>query len=190
MSSRTWFTLAVVLLLVPGTVFASGGERPSEPPSRPGANGDAVRPTLSPREQAERLYGDAYDEVARARQDVDAGKAKSAEKRFGRALARADEAVLLDSTYYQAWNLVGYSSRKLGDYPKSLAAYRTCLRFKPDYAPARQYYGEALAESGDLAGAEAQLAWLRRAKQDALAEELDRALAPRRTAAKPDSAAH
>ncbi len=188
MTPRTLLPSAALLLCLPVLAFASGGERPSEPSSRTDPSTTESRPALTPREQAERLYGDAYDEVAKSREDEQSGKAKNATKRLTRALDRASEAVQLDTTYYQAWNLVGYTSRKLGDYPKSLAAYRTCLRLKPDYAPARQYYGEALAESGDLKGAEAQLAWLRNAKQDALATELDQALAPRRGAAAPDSA--
>jgi tetratricopeptide (TPR) repeat protein len=44
---------------------------------------------------------------------------------------------------HEAWNYIGYTSRKLGDYDKALAAYDQALRLKPDYAEAIEYRGEA-----------------------------------------------
>jgi cytochrome c-type biogenesis protein CcmH/NrfG len=35
---------------------------------------------------------------------------------------------------HEAWNYIGYTSRKLGDLDKALAAYGEALRLKPDYA--------------------------------------------------------
>ena len=34
---------------------------------------------------------------------------------------------------YEAWNYVGYTSRKLGDYDKALLAYDQALRLNPSY---------------------------------------------------------
>ena len=189
MTSRS-VALAAALMLTPITsAFASGTEPPSMPSSPPSTPDARPQEVLTPRQQAERLYGDAYDEIERAKKDLAADKAKNAEKRFRRAADRVAEATQLDSTYHEAWNLLGFASRKLGDYPKSLAAYRTSVRLKPDFAPAREYFGAALLESGDVAGAEEQLKWLRRLGADALAAELDQAIAPKRASAeaKPDS---
>src|SRR5207245_8409152 len=98
--------------------------------------------------------------VTRAKDDVAAGKDKNAQKKFKRALDSAEEAVQLDPKYYEAWNAVGYASRKLGKYDDALKAYGTCLDIKPDYAPAREYLGEAYIELGQIDNARTQLALL------------------------------
>ena len=160
-------------------VHASYGSKPDMPApastsgEAPRANGAAQ----SPREQAEAWYRDAYKDVEKGSSEAAAGKADNAKKRFQRALERSRRSTELDSTYYQAWNLVGFTSRKLGDYPGSFAAYRVALRLKPDYALAREYYGEGLLETGDLAGAKQQLAALERIGDAAMIGELRGAIA-------------
>lgn len=165
MRFRLWLNV-LALLTITSVAFASGGEKLYVPPT-PTGNGTPESSSsnngiLTPRQQAEHKYGDAYDGIAKAKEDAAAGKQKNADKRFKRALADCQEAVAIDSTYHEAWNLIGFASRKLGDYPHSLAAYRTALRLKPDFAPAREYYGEALLETNDLVGAKQQLALLTR----------------------------
>ena len=154
---------AAVLVAVLATTAAAnmGGSPPPEPAAPPQGE---IKPTESQtaRQQAEQLYGGAYDDVAKANKDLAGGKEKNAQKKLKHALERAADAVALDSTYHEAWNLVGYASRKLGDYPRSLAAYDHCLRIKPEYAPAREYLGEALVELGRIREAREQLAWLQR----------------------------
>ncbi len=183
------------LSLLASRAFASGGERPEPTPSSSGGSGGTT-PTsasgvaLTPRQQAEQWYADAYDDVAKGKQEVQDGKAKNAEKRFKRALERAMRATSYDSTYHEAWNLAGFSARKLGDYPKSLAAYRTSIRFKSDYAPAREYYGQALLESGDVQGAEEQLAWLQKLTATDLATQLKAAIDAKKAAAPASQAQH
>uniref|UniRef100_A0A832MKW4 Tetratricopeptide repeat protein n=1 Tax=Eiseniibacteriota bacterium TaxID=2212470 RepID=A0A832MKW4_UNCEI len=159
MRRRIVHALAALAALVPGTAAAVLTPRPDTPP--PAASGEA-RAQPAPRAQAEVLYADAYDEVARAKQDLAGGRAKSAEKRFRRALDRALRAAELDTAYHEAWNLAGYAARRLGDHERALAAYGRCLRLAPDYAAAREYLGEALVELGRLDEARAQLAWLER----------------------------
>lgn len=140
--------------------FGGGGHssEPSRPTELPGEQSDP-----QPRDEASRYYGDGYDLVAKAKQDLTAGKAKNAEKRFRKALERGERAVEIDSSYYEAWNLVGFCARQLKDYDRSMAAYDRCLRIKPDYAPAREYLGEAYLELGKNAAAREQLAWLDKA---------------------------
>lgn len=188
-------SFAVVLLLAAPAAWADYGSKPSLPaPARPG--GDTPSSTdaaQTPRQQAEWYYRDAYDGVVKGSKELAAGNAKSAGKRFRRALDRSREAVALDSTYAEAWNLVGFTSRKLGDYPHSFEAYRVALRIQPDFALAHEYYGEGLLETGDLAGARLQLAALRRLDAGAvgdvsLADELQGAI-DRYVAAHPDSTA-
>lgn len=176
MRLRPILVLLSLSLIVP-RAFASGGDKPS-PTTSPSGSSGGMTPTsgsgvaLTPRQQAEQWYADAYDDIAKGKQESLDGKAKNAEKRFRRALDRSMRATQYDSTYHEAWNLAGFAARKLGDYPKSLAAYRTSIRLKDDYAPAREYYGQALLESGDRKGAEEQLVWLQTFKATELATQL------------------
>ena len=49
----------------------------------------------------------------------------------------------LQPSNYQAWNYLGYTNRKLGQYDAALAAYNHALKLKPDYAEAIEYRGHA-----------------------------------------------
>ncbi len=144
------------------TALASGGgwskPEPTSQPDQPQGTADAA----SPRHEAERWYGDAFKDVRKGRDDLDHGRTASAEKYFRRARERAERAVALDPKFHEAWNLAGYSARKTGDYKAAFAAYEKCLALKPDYAPAREYVGEAYVEVGDLEHAREQLGWLER----------------------------
>jgi len=164
MQIRVW-QLLLAGLIVASPAFASYGDpKPSLPtPTSSAGNGTDALPAeaQAARQQALPYYKDAYDDVMKGSKELAGGKDKSAHKRFSRARDHSREAVQLDSTYYEAWNLVGFTSRKLGDYPASFAAYQAALRLKPDFALAREYYGEGLLETGDLEGARGQLEALR-----------------------------
>jgi len=155
-------SLAIVLAisLAAGAAHASlGGGSKSEPPpaSNPSMPSNPDSKATGARADAERTYALAYDEIAKAKKDLDAGKTKNAQKKFKKALDYAENSTQLDATYYEAWNLVGYSARKLGDYDKAFAAYGKCLTINPVYAPAREYLGEAYLEKGNLEKAHEQL---------------------------------
>jgi tetratricopeptide (TPR) repeat protein len=149
--------LLIATLAAPAAAVLSGGSRP-DPTQSTGGPPPAAQ--LSPRQQAEVFYADGYDEVVKAREDLANGKPKNAEKKLKRALDRGLRATELDTTYHEAWNLVGYASRKLGDYDRALSAYERCLRLKPTYAAAREYLGEAYVELGRVDDAKKQLEWL------------------------------
>lgn len=147
--------------------FAMGTEPPKPPPggsaNPPAVPGGAQTAAASgARQEAERAYALAYEELAKAKKEAESGKSKNAEKKYRKVLERVENAVYLDSTYHEAWNLVGYAARKLGDYDKAFAAYDRCLRIKPDYAAAREYLGEAWLEKGEPKRATLQLAILQR----------------------------
>lgn len=162
---RTRSTLAVLMLAAitasPSSASMGGGSPAPSAPSSSNTPMAGAQP-LTPRQEAERLYGDAYDDIAKAKTELAEGKGKNATKRFRRALERAKHAVELDATYFEAWNLIGYASRKLDDRPGAVVAYGRSLSIKPDYAPAREYLGEAYVEMGEPAKAREQLAWLER----------------------------
>jgi len=153
--------LFALLLIVPAAYASMGGgsgASGSSPPPQPSTT-DA-KPEPGPREQAEGYYAQAYEEIARAKKDLADGKGKNAQKSFKRALEYGEKATDLDEKYFEAWNLVGYAARKTGDYDKAFASYDKCLEIKTDYAPAREYLGEAWLEKGDPVKAREQLTLL------------------------------
>ena len=164
--------------------FGGGKKDDAQKPTSPGISSMS----LTPRQEAERLYVDGHDEVEKAKKDLEAGKAKNAEKKFKKALDRGQRAVDIDPKYAEAWNLIGFSARHIKDYDRALAAYDKALTLKPDFAQAREYLGEAYLELGKPDKAREQLAWLQRiegASEEAkdLAHELDEYLKAHPTAA-------
>jgi len=175
MLRNPWLALAALVVFSAPAGANSGSAPPKDP--MPSSSTPEAREAASPRQDAERLYGMAYDEVARARKDIETGKAKNAEKKFKKALDWSKRAVEFDPQYHEAWNLVGYSSRKLGQHDDAIDAYQKALAIKFDYAPAREYLGEAYLEKGQVAPAREQLKILERLKATAEAAELDKAIA-------------
>ena len=161
---RAFLSLALTATLASPTVYAMGSKpEPTEPSSPPGTSTSGMPSSdeqSGPRLEAERSYADGYDQVTKAKKDLENGKTKNAEKKFKKALERVQHATELDPNYHEAWNMVGYCSRKLGDYPGAFSAYQKALSIKPDYAPAHEYLGEAYLEQNDPGKAREQLALL------------------------------
>ena len=66
------------------------------------------------------------------------------------------------SQHADVYSLMGFSLRKLGDYPTALTFYRKALDFNADHKGAREYLGELYVDMGDLPKAREQLAVLTR----------------------------
>ncbi len=127
--------------------WANGGmmSRPSMP-SMPRVD--------TPQQKAQTAYNDGVRDAkkadkAQAAADAatDAGRkdkaAREAHDAYASANAKFREAVGLDATLAEAWNYLGYTHRKLGNYDEALAAYAKALELKPGYADALEYRGEA-----------------------------------------------
>jgi tetratricopeptide (TPR) repeat protein len=108
----------------------------------------------SPEQQARELYNDGVGYVKKAdradgeaAQATDAGKKERAQReshdRYASALGKFQQTVQLDPQRYEAWNYLGYTSRKLGHYDDALSAYDRALALKPGYPDAIEYRGEA-----------------------------------------------
>jgi tetratricopeptide (TPR) repeat protein len=64
---------------------------------------------------------------------------------------------IVDRKNPQVLNLIGYSTRKLGDIDKGIDYYHQALAVDSAYTKARQYLGEAYLLKGDVGKAEDQL---------------------------------
>jgi len=138
--------------------FANGGggmSMPSMPMPR----------TETPQQKARDAYNDGVRSVKKAdkaqqaaAEATDAGKkdkaAHEAHDAYAAALAKFTDATGLDPTLHEAWNYVGYTNRKLGNYEDALAAYDKALAIKPGYPDALEYRGEAYLGLGRIPDAQ------------------------------------
>jgi tetratricopeptide (TPR) repeat protein len=75
--------------------------------------------------------------------------------------ALAELKVLSETNQHpDVYTLMGYSLRKIGDYPTSLTFYKKALDFNADHKSAREYLGELYVETGNMEKAKEQLAVL------------------------------
>jgi len=176
-SRRPWAALSILAALALSSVAHAAGSSPAPPretpppEAAPSSFGRAADSTVAPgRADAAKVYAKAWSISEDAKKELASGKADSAKKRFGKALKKFQEAADMDPTYYEAWNMVGYCSRKSGDLKRSFEAYEKCLLIEPEYAQAHEYLGEAYLMSGDLAKAKEQLLWLVSRKSDQAGE--------------------
>ena len=83
-----------------------------------------------------------------------AAKARAADPEVKQGLAEAREhfrtVVAADPNMKEGWNLLGYTSRRLGDYEESLSAYDAALKLQPDYPEAIEYRAELFLLTGRL----------------------------------------
>ena len=119
----------------------------------------------SPQDKAKGLYNDGVHAVRKAdrfqaasTQLTDAGKKskalREAHDQYASALVKFEQAVNLDPRMHEAWNYVGYTNRKLGNYDIALAAYERTLALQPGYPEALEYRGEAYLAMSRIADAE------------------------------------
>jgi len=59
-----------------------------------------------------------------------------------------------------AWNLYGFTNRKLGHFDEAAAAYDTALRLNPEHRGALEYQGELFLQTGQPDKARANAARL------------------------------
>jgi tetratricopeptide (TPR) repeat protein len=134
-----------ILLVAPAPAAWSLPDSPVPVPNGPPGS------QQTPEGQAKLLYNDGIDVLRRADNATAAtatdaaGKAPADEARslYSIALGKFERAVRLDAKMYQAWNYVGYTHRKLGDYDEALEAYERALALQPGYPEAIEYRAEA-----------------------------------------------
>ena len=72
---------------------------------------------------------------------------------YGSARTRFEEAAKADPDMKEAWNMVGYTSRRVGEYDKALVAYDKALALNPKYPEALEYRAEAYLALNRIADA-------------------------------------
>jgi tetratricopeptide (TPR) repeat protein len=140
-------SVLVIVFAAPLSVLAAGGG------SVGGGSMSAPR-QKTPEEEATAAYNqgvravkqaDKLDQEARNATD-EKKKTKAQErarKQYTNARGYFAAAVQRQPKMHEAWNYVGYTSRKLGRYDDALAAYEEALRLNPTYGEAIEYRGEA-----------------------------------------------
>src|SRR5437899_3174959 len=110
--------------------------------------------------------GGGSSEIAPAKpaKPVDAsfaqGKALVEAKRYQEAMPLLQQAAARDPKNADAYNLMGYATRKSGDANASLQYYNQALAIDPKHLGAHEYVGEAYLQLGRLPEAEQHLARL------------------------------
>lgn len=100
--------------------------------------------------------------AATAAEDADYAAAERfvREERFAEALPLLTRVIARDPVNADAYNLLGFSQRKLGLVAEALVSYRRALDLDPDHIGAHEYLGELHAELGEIDQAEEHLARL------------------------------
>jgi len=182
----------LVVVLGSGAAFAAGGG------GAPSGGGSFNMPERekTPEEQAKSAYKQgiravkAADKLAKSAEEAtdDEKKTKAQDKanrQYENARGYFAAALQRKADMYEAWNYVGYTSRKLGDYDKALLSYDQALRLNPSYNEAIEYRGVAylgLNRVDDAKNAYMQLFQSSRPLADQLMAEMQKWVAGSRAA--------
>jgi len=143
---------AVTLVALVGVYqVAAGANGTSVPPSSPAPT---MSRALTPEEMAVQAYNSgiahrdralkAEVQAAKDKKDSDRLKNdKKAREEHDKALKDFTKAAGLNPSMPQAYNGMGFSYRKLGDYAKALEHYDRALQLAPKFPDAIEYRGEA-----------------------------------------------
>ena len=80
--------------------------------------------------------------------------------KYAEAIPLLEQVVAKDQANADAYNWLGYATRKNGDPAASIPLYEKALAIDPKHRGAHEYIGEAYLMVGDLAGAKQHLARL------------------------------
>lgn len=87
----------------------------------------------------------------------DEAKAMVDEGNFAAALPKLENLTKVDAKNADAWNLLGFTYRKLGQLEDSNTAYLTVLSINPNHLGALEYQGELFITTGKIDLAKANL---------------------------------
>jgi tetratricopeptide (TPR) repeat protein len=78
------------------------------------------------------------------------GYAEANSGQYMQAIDNFKQAIALKPDYAEAYNMLGFSTRKSGDVKGAYAWYDKALKLKPNFPEAREYYGEAYLQDNNL----------------------------------------
>jgi tetratricopeptide (TPR) repeat protein len=144
----------VTALIVAGIAsYVPGVEAAGSSPSSGGGGMDMGSIRQSPEETAKAAFRDGAkavkqadkyaEEAATAPEAKKAKAAEKAQKQYEKAKQKFVLAIQQQPKMHEAWNYLGYTSRKLGFYNDALTAYAEALKLKPGFPEAIEYRGEA-----------------------------------------------
>ena len=73
---------------------------------------------------------------------LEAARSNIGKKQYKKAIRQLNQVVRSNVDNADAWNLLGYSNRKLGKYEQAGKAYRKALHYNPEHKGALEYQGE------------------------------------------------
>jgi tetratricopeptide (TPR) repeat protein len=145
-------------ILLAGSLYAAGSSGGSGSGNSGNGGGNKAAPQ-STQPTALELYNKGYAAS-------DAGRYQEAADAFKAAIA-------VKSDYAEAYNMLGFCTRKMGNVSGAFAYYEKALQLKPNFPEAREYYGEAYLQVGNLARAVQQYVILVKAGSKNASELLD-----------------
>lgn len=148
---RSWAIASVLFAALASPAWAVP-EAMGPPPATgaPGQSEATYEAGLELVEKADHALSESTRETDPARRDE---LGKVALETYSQARATFEQLTAADPNMPGAWNMLGYSERKLGNYDAALEAYRHALALRPDYAQAIAYRGEAYLGLNHIAAA-------------------------------------
>ena len=135
-SSSRLALVSLLLVLMSAMAAAAAMAAPSPPrsePSQPVTPAATSTTTLGDesaaenRALAEQEYKKGYKDSQEAKKLQKSGKSSDATEKFAKALKHFEEAIRLHEPYAEAWNMIGFCSRKVGDLRRAFDAYDRSL---------------------------------------------------------------
>jgi tetratricopeptide (TPR) repeat protein len=148
---RKSITPLSIIALLAATCPAFGAGSGSSPS---GAQSMQAREAPSPESQARNAYNAGVRSVEKADELIADAARQTDERKQNKARAKAQQAYSsalkkfasateLQPSNHEAWNYLGYTNRKTGNYQAALSAYDRALAIKPGFAEAIEYRGHA-----------------------------------------------
>ena len=104
--------------------------------------------------------GSSGSNVAPADPNYTKARALIEDTEYAEAIPLLEKVVAARPDSADAYNYLGYSHRKIGEYEAALDAYQRALKLQPRHLGANEYLGELYLELGQLGKAEERLAVL------------------------------
>jgi len=112
-----------------------------------------INPAYSDSDESGSSYKSGDWRIAKAGKLIKKERYKTAVKQLRKALKKDDKNA-------EAWNLLGFASRKMGEFDVSADAYSKALSIQPDHKGALEYQGELFIAIGQINNAKSNLARL------------------------------